>query len=187
MGPEPPSDPTHGRRTTEAREPVAPSALVPGDAVRVRKLRPDGSERFAWSGVALRADRSGVVVRAAFARPQLELGYTTFRTGDVFVEFYRWDRWYAVAQLFAADGALKGWYCDVCAPPRWDAPGELSYVDLALDLWCGADGAITLLDEREFAEYRAAGVFTPAQVEGAERGWAELRALAGRGRLPRWP
>jgi len=160
---------------------------VPGSAIRVRKRRPDGSERFAWDGVALRADQSGIVVHAEFGLPQVELGCTTFRRGDVFVEFYSWHRWYTVAQVFEADGTFKGWYCDVCMPPRWDAPGELSYVDLALDLWQGADGTIVLLDEQEFTEYRATGVFTEAQVEGAERGWAELRALAEREQLLRWP
>lgn len=175
------------RCIAEAQEPVPSPALLPGSAVRVHKLRPDGSERYAWTGVVLDADQSGVAVRAQFSLPPVDLGYATFRRGDVFVEFYFWGHWYTVAQLFTADGALKGWYCDVCMPPRWDAPGELSYVDLALDLWHGADGTIVLLDEQEFAEYRATGAFTPAQVEGAERGWAELRALAERGQLPRWP
>ena len=158
-----------------------------GDTIRVRKLRPDGSERLAWDGVVLRADEAGIVVRAAFTLPLVDLGCVTLRQGDVFVEFYDWGRWYTVAQVSAADGTLKGWYCDVCTPPRWSAPGELSYEDLAFDLWCDADGTITLLDEQEFAEARAAGVFTPAQAEGAERGWEELRAVAARGQLPHWP
>ena len=161
--------------------------FVPGAVVRVRKLRPDGSEKLAWDGVVLRADRAGVVVRAEFTRPRVDLGCVTFRRGDVFVEFYVWRRPYTVAQVWAPDGALKGWYGDVCLPPRRRAPGELSYVDLELDLWQGADGAIALLDEDEFAERRAAGDFTPAQVAAAERGWRELRTLAARGRLPRRP
>ena len=163
------------------------AAIMPGSPVRIRKRRPDGTERLGWDGVVLRADPAGVVVRAEFALPLVELGWTTFRPGDVFVEFYFWDRWYTVAQVSAADGTLNGWYGDVCMPPRWDAPRELSYVDLALDLWHDADGTTTLLDEQEFAEQCAAGRFTPAQIAGAERGWAELRALAERGQLPRWP
>lgn len=162
-------------------------AVVPGSAVRVRKLCPDGSEKLTWSGVVLRADHSGVVVRAEFSLPEVELGCTTFQEGDVFVEFYFWGRWYTVAQVFAGDGTLKGWYCDVCMPARWHAPGELSYVDLDLDLWHGADGAIVLLDEQEFAERRGSGGFTHAQAAGAERGWAGVRARAARGQLPRWP
>ncbi len=103
--------------------------FVPGSPIHIRKLRPDGSEKLAWDGVVLHAERSGVIVRAEFTLPRVELGCATFLRGDVFVELYRWRRPYTVAQVSAADGALKGWYCDVCMPPRRSAPGELLYVD----------------------------------------------------------
>ena len=100
-------------------------------------------------------------------------------------------RWFGVSQVSAPDDTFKGWYCDVTMPPALaigpDGEPRLSYVDLALDLWRGADGTIALLDEEEFAAYRAAGVFTPEQVAGAEQGWAALRALAEADALPRWP
>ena len=160
------------------------NSFVPGSAVRVRKLRPDGSEKLAWDGDVLHVGRSGLVVRAEFTLPWVDLGCVTFRRGDVFVEFYRWRRPYTIAQVFSAEGTLKGWYYDVCMPPQRSAPGELSYVDLDLDLWYGADGTITLLDEQEFAERRAAGSFTLAQVAAAERGWRRLQALAARDLLP---
>ena len=166
---------------------VPPEHLPPGRMIRVRKLRPDGTEKLAWGGVVLRATPAGVVVRAEFNLPPVEVGCTTFCPGDVFVEFYVWDCWYTVAQVSAANGTPKGWYGDVCMPPRWTAPGVLSYVDLDLDLWYGADGTLVLLDEQEFAEHHAAGVFTPAQVAGAARGWTALRALAAGGQLPQWP
>ena len=160
------------------------NAFAPGRAVHVRKLRPDGSEKLAWDGVVLRTDRAGVVVRAAFTLPWVDLGCVTFRRGDVFVEFYSWRRPYTIAQVSAADGTLKGWYGDVCMPPRRRAPGELSYVDLELDLWRGADGSVALLDEQEFADCRAAGGFTPAQLTAAARGWRQLQAIAGRNLMP---
>jgi protein associated with RNAse G/E len=163
------------------------NSFAPGSTIHVRKLRPDGGEKLAWDGVVLHADRSGVVVRAEFTLPLIDLGCTTFRRGDVFVEFYYWRRPYTIAQVSTADGTLKGWYCDVCLPPRQGTPGDLSYVDLDLDLWCGADGAIVLLDEQEFAERRAAGGFAPEQVAVAERGWRQSQALAEQRRLPRWP
>ena len=172
-------------KAAEARAPWP--ALAPGDVVRVRKLGADGAERLAWSSAVLLAAGPRLVVRSEFALPRVELGCVTLRRGDVWVEFYWAGRWYTVAQVCAADGALKGWYGDVCMPPRWHPPGGLSYVDLELDLWRGAHGAITLLDEREYAQRRAAGHFTPAQLRGAERGWAQLRALAEHGPLPRWP
>ncbi len=168
-------------------------ALSAGDAVRVRKLRYDGSERIHWPGVVLRVDPSGVVVRAELAFEKVDLGFTTWYRGDVFHEFYDWDCWYTVAQIAAPDGALRGWYGDVCMPPRLSPPvddsvaAEISYVDLVLDVWRGANGRVELMDEDEFAERRNAGQLTAEQVAGAERGWAELRAVAERGTLPHWP
>ena len=154
--------------------------------MRVRKLGADGAERLSWTSAVVNGDCSRLVLRSEFAAVRVDMGCVTLLRGDVWVEFYWWDRWYTVAQVSAPDGMLKGWYCDVCAPPHWEAPSILSYVDLELDLWRGVDGAITLLDEDEFEARRAAGGFTTAQVRGAERGWAELRALAERGALPRW-
>src|SRR5262245_50442772 len=153
---------------------------TPGDRVRVHKLRPDGSEKFAWDGVVLRVDADGIVLRSAFNVPLVDLGCVTLREGDIFIEFYRWGDCFTVAQVSAPDGTLKGWYCDVCTPAHWTASGQLAYADLFLDLWRDADGTITLLDEEEFAAHRAAGALTPAQLEAAERGWAALRALAER-------
>ena len=171
--------------------------------MRVRKVGADGAKRLTWTSTVLGADWPLLVLRSEFAPERVDLGCVTLLRGDVWVEFYWWDRparWYTVAQVSAPDGTLKGWYCDVCMPPRWEpsasagAPagaegerGQLTHVDLELDLWRGADGAIALLDEADYAARREAGWFTPAQVCGAECGWAELRSLAERDALPRWP
>src|SRR5207245_1804634 len=90
--------------------------LAVGSPIHVRKLRPDGTQAFAWDGTVLRCDESGIVLRAEFNVDLVELGYTTFRRGDVFVEFYYWDRWYNVFQISTPDGQLKGWYANVGLP-----------------------------------------------------------------------
>ncbi len=186
MNTEPVSQSQKEQRLDEWRTPVLTAVPLPGEVVQVHKLRPDGSERLSWEGVVLRADESGMVLRAQFSLAGIDLGCTTFVRGDVFVEYYFWDRCYTVSQVWDANGKLKGWYCDVCMPAHWKPPSDLSYTDLALDLWQGADGGIVLLDEQEFALCLAAGVFTQSQIESAERGWVELRALAESGELPEW-
>lgn len=156
----------------------------------MRKLRHDGSERITYRGEILRSDERGLVLRAEFGFAEVSIGCATFRQGDVFVECYEWGRWFVAAQVSAPDGTFKGWYCDVTMPPVLEVlPGgerRLTYQDLVLDLWRAADGTVTLLDEDEFAAYRAAGVFTAEQIAGAEQGWAQLRALAEADALPRW-
>ena len=159
-------------------------AQSPGAPIHVRKLRPDGSLKLVWEAQVLSSSPSELVARSEFGPPEVDLGPVTLQQGDVFVEFYYWDRWYTIAQVFAPVGMLNGWYCDVCEPPRWDAPGVLSYLDLDLDLWRDADGMVVLLDEDEFAAHVAQGAFNLSQLDGARQGWAELRLLAEHGRMP---
>jgi uncharacterized protein len=158
--------------------------IASGSPIHVRKLRPDGSQAFAWDGVVLRCDESGIVLRAQFNVDLVDLGFTTFQRGDEFVEFYFWDRCYNVFQISAPDGALKGWYANVGLPAqlRTDA-GELDYVDLALDVWMHPNGEYLVLDQEEFdvllTEYSEL-------ADAAERGRDTLLALARTGDLPRW-
>ena len=159
--------------------------LEPESAVHVRKLRPDGSEVFAWDGAVLRCDASGIVLRAEFNVDEVVREYATFRRGDVFVEFYYWDRAYNVFQVSAPDGTLKGWCANLGLPAELEpARNELRYVDLALDVWVAPDGSYVVLDEDELAEMVEQ---YPQVAEMAEIGRRDLIELAGTGPLPRWP
>ncbi|KKD09453.1 DUF402 domain-containing protein [Streptomyces sp. WM6386] len=98
-------------------------------------------------------DGNHVTVRAAWAGEGVrDFGFVRFEPGDVFTEHYWRDRWYAVKEVRAGDGTLKGWYCDITRPAVRSG-AELVVEDLDLDLWRSADGADVLrLDEDEFAE-----------------------------------
>jgi protein associated with RNAse G/E len=158
--------------------------LKAGETVRVNKLRVDGSVDYAWVGSVLRCDEAGIVLRAEFNVELVEREWATFRRGDVFIEFYYWDRWYNVFQVSEPNGTLKGWYGNVGLPARLDtATGVLEYVDLALDVWARPDGSFVVLDQDEFDALVAEHV---ELAEGAERGREALLALADAARLPRW-
>jgi protein associated with RNAse G/E len=170
--------------------PPALTVLAAGSPVHVRKLRPDGSQAYAWDGVVLRCDEAGIVLRAYFNVEFRDLGYTTFRRGDEFVEFYYWGeastpvRYYNVFQISSADGTLKGWYCNLGLPAQLDPESHvLSYVDLALDVWANPDGSFIVLDEDELEVLLEDH---PEFAEAAERGRETLLALVESGRLPRW-
>src|SRR5215470_12656018 len=90
--------------------------LAVGAPVQVKKLRPDGSLNFAWEGSVLRCDENGIVLRAAFNVDVVEREWGTFRRGDVFHEFYYWDRWYNVFEVREPGGELRGWYANVGLP-----------------------------------------------------------------------
>jgi protein associated with RNAse G/E len=160
-------------------------ALAAGSPIRVRKLRPDGSQAFAWDGVVLRCDAGEIVLRAHFNVDLVDLGPTTFRRGDEFIEFYYFDRPYNVFQVSTPDGTLKGWYANVGLPAELEAAvGELRYVDLALDIWTHPNGEFVVLDQDEFEVLKAAYA---ELADTAEQGRTALLEVVESGALPRWP
>ena len=158
--------------------------LAPGSAVHVRKLKPGGKLDYAWDGVVLRCDEAGIVLRAEFNVDLVERDFATFRRGDIFVEFYYWDRCFNVFQVSEPDGTLKGWYANVGLPAELTPnPGELQYVDLALDVWARPSGEFVVLDQDEFE----ALLDEHAELaDAASRGRETLLELASAGQLPRW-
>lgn len=145
----------------------------------VKQPRPD----VRYPAVVVADDGTRAVVRAPWAGSEArDLGFVTFRRGDVFTEYYWRDRWYSVKEVRASDGTLKGWYCDVTRP-AWVRPGALVVEDLDLDLWLSADRATVLrLDEDEFL---ASGLADrdPVAADRARQALDELESLARGGGL----
>ncbi|GHE71215.1 hypothetical protein GCM10018785_44440 [Streptomyces longispororuber] len=148
-------------------------------------LRKAGRTKIRYPAALLADDGTLVTVRAPWAGAGVrDFGFVRFEPGDTFVEHYRRDRWYAVKEVYAADGALKGWYCDVTRPAVRTG-SVVTVEDLDLDLWCSADGGTILrLDEDEFAASGLAAT-DPAAAEAALRALSDLERLAGEGLLPR--
>jgi len=144
------------------------------EAIIVRKLNLYEEEKIRYQGRVLERTASAVVLEAFFSRERMELGYVTLKPGDRFVEYFYADRWYNVFVIYDVDnGRLKGWYCNVTRPAII-ADGEVSAVDLALDLWIAPDGSVLVLDEDEFATLPLA----PEETAAARAALDELRALA---------
>ncbi|MGW0121942.1 DUF402 domain-containing protein [Streptomyces sp. NPDC003327] len=143
-------------------------------------LRKGGRTKIRYPAEVLGAeDGARLSVRAPWAAEGVrDFGFVRFEPGDVFVEHYWRDRWYTVKEVWSADGALKGWYCDITRPAEI-GPAGVVVEDLDLDLWVSADGSEVLrLDEDEFA---ASGL-TASDPEAAERAVAALDELARLGR-----
>ncbi|MGW5677512.1 DUF402 domain-containing protein [Streptomyces sp. NPDC003860] len=142
-----------------------------------------GKTKISYPAELVRDDGDHLVVRAPWAAPGVrDFGFVRFEPGDVFTEHYWRTRWYAVKEVRTADGALKGWYCDVTRPALVTGRG-LTVEDLDLDLWVSADGAAVLrLDEDEFA---ASGLHRqdPPAAQAAVAALAEVEALALSGAL----
>lgn len=116
----------------------------------VRKCAPDGTLLLAYDAWLAERSASAVLLDARWERPTLDLGYTTFETGDHFAERYFADRWYNILEIRGTtSGALKGWYCNVTAPAIIE-DASVTYRDLYLDVWVDPQGGARILDEDEF-------------------------------------
>ncbi len=151
-------------------------------ALRVLKLRYDGSVIFGWSAHLLERTPEHVLLAGLFNGHRRDLGYMVLDRGDLFLEWYYFGRWYNVFQIYGVGGIFKGWYCNVGMPPHL-ADGELSYVDLALDVYVYPDGRHLVLDEDEFAELKRA-TLRPEDAALAQQGLEELLELVRAARLP---
>ncbi|MGW7419179.1 DUF402 domain-containing protein [Streptomyces sp. NPDC054813] len=140
-----------------------------------------GRTKIRYPAELLHDDGTRIAVRAPWAGDtSRDFGFVRFEQGDVFTEFYWRDRWYAVKEVRAADGTLKGWYCDITRPATLTG-GELVVEDLDLDLWRSADGTdVRRLDEDEFAESGLADR-DPAAATAAVTALDTLEALAREG------
>ena len=160
------------------------------EPVTVQKLNLEGAVQLEWTGKVLEHTEREVVLEALFNQKQRDLGYVSLKPGDRFVEYYYADRWYNIFAIYdAADGAFKGWYCNVTRPaeiirPPPGAPSGAGLlvraVDLALDYFRQPGGREFVLDEDEFA----ALALSPDEANAARAALAELRALAASGAGP---
>jgi len=117
-------------------------------------LKKDLADEVTWQyeGVELHRDDTSITVEAFFDRDDMPFQEIVLKRNDRFVETFYADKWYNIFEIYDRDdGKLKGWYCNISKPAVIE-DGQVSYVDLALDLWVSADGRQTVLDEDELEE-----------------------------------
>jgi uncharacterized protein len=120
--------------------------------ITVSKRNPAGLVTWQYSGVVLKREADGIILEARFNLPDKPFLGIVIREGDRFIENYYTDRWYNILEIHDRDDdRLKGWYCNIGKPPVIESENEISYVDLALDLWVDSEGNQTVLDVDEFA------------------------------------
>jgi predicted RNA-binding protein associated with RNAse of E/G family len=87
------------------------------------------------------------------------------RTGVV--EQVESDRWFSVARMHGADGALLCWYVNFERPPLWRGDGWETH-DLALDLLVAPDLSYRWKDEDEYEHSRTLGIITDAEHKAVQ-------------------
>lgn len=133
-----------------------------------------GKELLRWVGRPLSQTAEATVIEAVFDRyDRLELGYTVFERGDIFVETFYATRYYSQFAVHDAQRHLKGWYFNFNRPARI-SPQQIEVEDLALDVWVNPDGHATVLDADEFEALR----ITRAERLACEAALAEVLTWA---------
>lgn len=122
---------------------------MPG--ITVIKRNTTGEETWRYSGKVLKRTGNSVILEALFNLDDIPFMDTELKRGDRFVELFYTDRWYNIFEIHDRDDdKLKGWYCNVSKPAVFELNDNLSFVDLALDLWVSYAGTQSILDEDEF-------------------------------------
>ena len=141
--------------------------------IRIQKKNPAGEVTYEYEGVLLSRDERSITLEAFFDREDMPFQDVIFKKGDRFLEFYYFDRWYNIFEVYDRDNdKLKGWYCNVGMPVVME-DDAVSYIDLALDLWVSTTGDQVVLDEDEFKDLE----MSDDMRIGALNGLKELRSL----------
>jgi predicted RNA-binding protein associated with RNAse of E/G family len=152
-------------------------------SITVQLLKPSKDTTITYSGELLRQEPGHVQIHARWERPRLNLGYVVFDPGDHFYEHFYTERWYTIFELRDAAGTLKGWYCNITRPARFEGDWITSE-DLELDLFVSPDRSnILRLDLDEFAA-RDLDSSDPAAYTAALAALGELEHMARAGMPP---
>jgi protein associated with RNAse G/E len=116
------------------------------DAILVRVLKFDGTERRTWPARVAKHDGPLIVLDAVFDEEIQHDLLGTIALGTVSKEYYWLDRWYNVFRF------NERFYCNITQPPELKA-GVLSYVDLDIDVLVESDFSYKVLDEEDFENY----------------------------------
>ncbi|MDH2425186.1 DUF402 domain-containing protein [Sphaerisporangium sp. TRM90804] len=154
---------------------------VTGAAIQVVFTKYDGSLHWHHGARLLGEDEHGVWAGC----PAGTSGRRGFEPPVVwrqpFVMLFPRDAWWTAC--FNGEPEETAIYCDVATVPRW-RDGQVTMVDLDLDVLLLRSGRLFVDDEDEFAEHRVRYCYPGDVVARAERSAAWLMSAVGRGAAP---
>jgi hypothetical protein len=151
--------------------------------VTIRLIKPGKNKIVTYEAAVLERNDTYALVHARWNRPDVDLGYVVFSTGDNFYEHFYTERWYNVYEIRSEAGGLKGWYCNVSRPAVFEET-TIASEDLEIDVFVSADRlTLLVLDEDEF-EARGLERSDPDAHRAALAAVDEICRLARRGEGP---
>jgi L-amino acid N-acyltransferase YncA len=146
--------PVHGLWQPDAATVAAWPSLTPGTSITILKRQPDGSDGPSYPAVVMEtaAPSPWIEVQATWTMRAVDVNGLVFEPGDELREFFSPMHPFNAFAVYAADGALKGWYGNATRPALLDTAGATPVViwpDLYLDLVVLPDGTMIELDDDE--------------------------------------
>lgn len=157
-------------------------ATTPVSRVLLRATKYDGAAHWIQSFRVI-SDDGNLLVAHYNARAPIFTSRGEFRSPyDSRVYFWR-DRWFNVFRLSKPGCSLALWYCNITTPPVIEG-GEITYIDLDLDVVVRPNGCIDLQDQDDFANHQKKYCYPAEVIAKAEDAAAEVTALAQRHKFP---
>jgi protein associated with RNAse G/E len=152
--------------------------------VRVSVRKFDGSLHWHHTMTRLGEDEHGVWLGAPIGTVYGKGPVTeVYATEERRVMLFPRNAWWTA--LFHDAPAHLDVYCDVTTPPQWMHAGEVTTVDLDLDVCrIRADGSVFVDDEDEFALHKDRYGYPPDVIASAESAAASLTAALRDAREP---
>ena len=154
-----------------------------GRLVRVVYTKYDGSLHWHHAMRHLGEDGRGVWLGAPAGTSSRRGSEPPVSFDGAFVQFFPHGQWWTAT--FNAEPLGTDIYCDIGTPPRWVSPGEVTMIDLDLDvLRLRADRRVLLVDDDEFAEHQIRYGYPADVVREAELAAAWLLDAVSNGAEP---
>jgi protein associated with RNAse G/E len=156
---------------------------VTGRDVRVVYTKYDGSLHWHQTMRYLGEDEHGVWLGAPAGLIARKGDGPAVIIEQPHVMLFPQDAWWTAA--FNGAPARTEIYCDISTPPQWSHPGEVTMIDLDLDVVRRrADQRIVLLDQDEFAEHQRRYDYPADVIRQAEHAAAWLQETIAAGAEP---
>jgi uncharacterized protein len=147
-----------------------------GQIITVNALDVDGTLRRSWKCEFLGTEGRRIDLLGVFDRTVEHEHLGTIAKGTISYEHFWLDRWFNVFRFHRPDGQFFGYYCNICKPPQM-LDGELTYVDLEVDVVAGPNGKTHILDTEEFEQRIASGAIDSRTREIVDATTDELATL----------
>jgi len=151
--------------------------------IKIKALKFPDIPHYEWKGELLCHTPDYVLV---LCKPGRKLIHHTkkavFTIHNTSIEYFSLKEWFTVAMAME-EGKMISAYCNVAKPSVF-IDGEISFIDLDIDLIWEKDKGWKVVDEEEFEENSVKYQYPPELKEEAKHALEKLKVAATQGKFP---